>query len=106
MSTTTIPCAWGQSTNPINLPVSVASVAAENIIIVTVAKGKPVDLMMVGTLAWIFRATTAVTTNDIPVAAGQPLTLRFYVTTTFYILRSAADGSVTFLPLAISETVP
>ncbi len=106
MSTTTIPCVSGQSAAFLNVPVSVASVAAENIIIVTVAKGTPVDVMMTGTLAWIFRGTTAVTTNDQAVAAGQPLTLRFYVTTTFYVLRSAADGVVTFLPLAINPAVP
>ncbi len=106
MSTTTIPCVNGQSTAFLNVPVSVASVTAENIILITVAKGCPVDVMMTGTLAWIFRGTTAVTTNDQAVAAGQSLTMRFYVTTQFYILRSAADGVVTFLPLAINAAVP
>lgn len=103
---TTIACVSGQSTDFINVPVSVASVAAEATINVTVAKGKPVDILMSGTLAWIFRGTTAVTTNDQGVAAGQPLVLRFYKNTTFYILRSAADGVVTFVPIAISNHIP
>jgi hypothetical protein len=103
---TIINCKTGQTTAFLNVPVTVASVAAETQITVNVTPGTPVDLMMTGTLAWIYRATTAVTTNDQPVAAGQALTLRFYANTVFYILRSAADGAVTFVPLAVSKTIP
>ncbi len=103
---TTINVSAGQSTEFINVPQSVASVAGEATIIVNVYPGQPVDLMMTGTLAWIFRATTAVTTNDQLVAAGQTLTMRFYRDTTFFILRSAADGVVTFVPLAINKSLP
>ena len=103
---TALSFAYGQSTAFLNIPVNVASVTGEATIILTVTKGYPIDVSFVGTNAWIFRATTSVTTNDMPVAAGQPLVLRFSQTTTFYILRQAADGVVTITPLAVNEAIP
>ncbi len=84
MATLNLPCVWGQSTAFVGIPTNTTTSGTEQPIAITVRPGYAVDIMFTCTAAWNYRTTTGVSTNDMPVAASQPLTIRFYQNITIY----------------------
>lgn len=76
-----------------------ATAAAEASVVVTLTPESKRTIMMVCDQDWKYRSTTATSTTDLAVAAGQVLTLTFQRTTTFYILRTTVDGTLKIVPL-------
>lgn len=86
-----------------NKVVQLASVAAEKKVSITVTPGYHATVMMVDDVAWKYRTTSATSTTDLPVAAGQSLTLTFTESTDIWELRDAADGTLKFVILSVAK---
>ena len=97
-ATTTVDCRVG-GLLPYNKVTQMASQTAENTLTVQISPGQPVTIMLVCDQAWFYRSTTATSTTQMPIAAGQSLVLRFGETTSVFFLRQTVDGTLCATPL-------
>lgn len=104
-ATVTVDCRQGGPL-PWNKVTQAPSIVTENQITVQITPGSPVVLMMVCDQAWTYRSTTGTATTNMPVAAGQTLTLRFTESTNFFYLRQTADGTLALVPLQQASPAP
>lgn len=88
-----------QLPTPIGANTQLAVASAEKSVEVKVSPGRPQAVQFVCTNAWKLRTTTATSSTDLPVAAGQPYVLPVYATRTVYVLRDTTDGTMTMTPL-------
>ncbi len=100
VTTTTVDLRPADSANPVpaiaapaNKVVGTSTCDAdEDILIIQVKPGTPRTVTLVNAAAWYYRSAASGT--NLPVAAGQTITLLCESTTTIYHTRQTADGAV------------
>lgn len=84
-----------------NHPTQAATNATENVVVLNITPGYKATVLLTDDAAWKYRGTTAVSTTDLLVAADRSYTIEITESTTFYTVRSTADGTLKIVPLRV-----